>query len=221
LILTKLQRLTPDLPVLSEESKEIPYEKRKYWDNFWLVDPLDGTKEFIKRNGEFTVNIALITRGVPTIGVVHAPALSVTYYAAQNEGAFIQRTGEKPQKITVNSSEESTLKIVASRSHASESLEKFLEQLRNYECLSMGSSLKFCLVADGTAHLYPRLGPTMEWDTASGHCIVEAAGGSVSTLAEGPLLYNKPQLTNPDFLVCAGSAIRWKPYFDASAINPY
>ena len=209
-ILEQLQVLTSNLPTLSEESKSIPYKHRQNWDTFWLIDPLDGTKEFIKRNGEFTVNIALIENGEPVLGVVHAPALNITYWAAKGLGAFKRSKDGVTEQIGVSDYRQGTLKIVASRSHAGESLTQFLETLSNYECVSMGSSLKLCLVAEGTAHLYPRLGPTMEWDVAAAHCVVMEAGGRVTDLAGHPLRYNKPDLLNLYFIVCGSPAYPWQ-----------
>lgn len=215
LISEELQQLTPNFPILSEESKSVPYEIRKHWDTFWLVDPLDGTKEFIKRNGEFTVNIALIKNGEPILGVVYAPALEITYWAAKDLGAFKRSKEGVTEQITVSNYGEGPLKIVASRSHAGELLTQFLETLSNYECVSMGSSLKLCLVAEGTAHLYPRLGPTMEWDVAAAHCVVAEAGGTVTDLDERPLKYNKPNLLNSYFMVCGNPAYPWQPLTDS------
>jgi 3'(2'), 5'-bisphosphate nucleotidase len=212
LIVTELQKLTPALPVLSEESKSIPYQDRHYWDTYWLVDPLDGTKEFISRNGEFTVNIALIQKGTPVLGVVHAPLLELTYFAVRGEGAFRQKSAEGPVKVAVNDYCGGNLKIVGSRSHLGESLKYFLQSLKNHELVSMGSSLKFCLIADGTAHFYPRLGPTMEWDTAAGQCLVEQAGGVVTDLQGKPLSYNKPNLLNPSFVANGTSSNWWQEF---------
>ena len=218
-----LSTLTPHWPVLSEEQeKAVTYEERRTWKTFWFVDPLDGTKEFIKRNGEFTVNIALIEENKPILGVVHAPVLGVTYYAKKGEGAFKQENGKKACKIKVNPDTTSGLKVVASRSHQSAEVIQFLNSLGPHECVNMGSSLKFCLVAEGTAHLYPRLLPTMEWDTAAGQCVVEEAGGLVTALSgQIPVLnqsgsrphldfmgetlnYNKENLVNPYFIVSSG-----------------
>jgi 3'(2'), 5'-bisphosphate nucleotidase len=212
LILEQLQVLTPSLPTLSEESKSVPYEIRQHWDTFWLIDPLDGTKEFIKRNGEFTVNIALIENGEPVLGVVHAPALDITYWAAKGFGAFKRTKKGVTEQIRVSDYRESTLKIVASRSHAGESLTQFLQAIGNYECVSMGSSLKLCLVAEGTAHLYPRLGPTMEWDVAAAHCVVTEAGGTVTDVADHFMRYNKPDLLNPYFIVSGSPAYPWQSH---------
>ena len=214
LIVEQLQALTPSVPVLSEESKAVPYHLRQAWRTFWLVDPLDGTKEFIKRNGEFTVNIALIEDGRPVFGIVHAPALSMTYLGARGLGAFKQTAHNQMQRIQVAQSELKRLKVVVSRSHAGDEVEKFLDKIAPLECLSIGSSLKICLVAEGEAHLYPRLGPTMEWDTAAAQCVVEMAGGAITDLAGQTLRYNKPDLHNPRFIVSGTPDFPWQRYFD-------
>jgi 3'(2'), 5'-bisphosphate nucleotidase len=211
-ILSGLHKLNPEIPVLSEESAGVPYDERKEWDTYWLVDPLDGTKEFLKKNGEFTVNIALITKEVPVLGVVHAPAIGVTYFAAHAEGAYKQVSGAGPVKIEVVGNLNEKPRVIASRSHSGSELQRFLSKLEDYELLNAGSSLKFCLVADGTAHLYPRLTPTMEWDTAAGQCIVEVAGGSVTDLSGNRLRYNKPTLTNPSFLVSSAISPSLGPF---------
>lgn len=201
-IIRGLANLSPALPVLSEEGVDISYEERSQWPKFWLVDPLDGTKEFIKRNGEFTVNIALIENGVPTLGVVYAPAISVCYYAATGLGAYIQRGTAAAVAIHTNiANENEPVKVVASRSHSDERTQALLEKLGSYECISMGSSLKLCMVADGSAHFYPRLGPTMEWDTAAAHAVVSIAGGRVCKKDGSELDYNKAKLLNPEFFV--------------------
>lgn len=205
-IVSSLQALTPAIPILSEESQTIAYEERKHWSSFWLVDPLDGTKEFIKRNGEFTVNIALIEGTSPVMSVVHVPVQNLSYWALKGRGAF-KRQGAKDTAITV-STEVSVLKVVASRSHAGVETTAFLDSLaRDYaiEVVSKGSSLKLCQVAEAAADLYPRLGPTMEWDTAAAQCIVEQAGGQVTTLEAKPLSYNKASLLNPYFMVSSSA----------------
>jgi 3'(2'), 5'-bisphosphate nucleotidase len=200
-IMEGLARLTPDVPILSEEGAAITYAERKAWEQFWLVDPLDGTKEFIKRNGEFTVNIALVQDARPVMGVVYAPVLDVCYFAARGFGAFVQRGQAAAGAIAVtNPVAGEPLKVVASRSHGGGRTEALLGQLGSYESVTMGSSLKFCLVAEGAAHLYPRLGPTMEWDTAAAHAVVNEAGGRVCALDGVELHYNKPDLHNPEFL---------------------
>ncbi|QDG53595.1 3'(2'),5'-bisphosphate nucleotidase CysQ [Persicimonas caeni] len=198
-----LQKLTPDVPVLSEESKGISYEERRDWGDFWLVDPLDGTKEFIKRNGEFTVNVALIRRDEPVMGVVHAPALETSYYAVKELGAF-KRTADGEESIETSREVQPPLTVVVSRSHLRERDEQFIEQLRarydEVELSPTGSALKLCLVAEGTADVYPRFGPTMEWDIGAAQCVVEQAGGVVLTEEGEPLRYNKKQLVNPFFI---------------------
>ena len=196
-----LAELDSGWPVLSEESAHADYRVRCQWTRFWLVDPLDGTKEFVKRNGEFTVNIALVENGKPVLGVVYAPVLDVCYYAAQGLGAFVQR-GQSISSMSVKTHEPgSPIKVVASRSHSDERTAALLAQLGDYECISMGSSLKLCLVAEGAAHFYPRLGPTMEWDTAAAHAVVNAAGGVVQDRDGNELTYNKADLHNPEFFV--------------------
>ncbi len=207
-ILERLQALTPDIPILSEESKHLPYAERKSWTRFWLVDPLDGTKEFIKQNGEFTVNIALIEDGAPVFGVVYAPALKLTYWAAAGVGAFKGAGTETP--IGAADYSGGTLKLVASRSHAGAATEALVAELEGdatVELVSIGSSLKQCLVADGQAHLYPRFGPTMEWDTAAAQCVAEQAGAFVREPGGGPLRYNKENLLNPHFIVAKSDAL--------------
>ncbi|MGH8556702.1 MAG: 3'(2'),5'-bisphosphate nucleotidase CysQ [Methylococcales bacterium] len=192
----------PDLPLLSEESESFSGTQRQDWFRYWLIDPLDGTKEFIKRNGEFTVNIALIEGGNPVMGVVYAPALDRLYWG-YDSSAWCKQGSEAARAIHVIRKDEAgaLFKVVVSRSHRSAELERFLENLSPHECVAMGSSLKLCLVAEGNAHLYPRIGPTMEWDTAAADAIVRAAGGTVTTLNGEPLSYNKYDLRNPYFLV--------------------
>jgi 3'(2'), 5'-bisphosphate nucleotidase len=213
MIVAQLQDITADLPVLSEETKAAPYSDREGWDEFWLIDPLDGTKEFVKRNGEFTINIALIANQEPVLGVVHAPALDTSYFGARGAGAFKRVQGDGPSPIAVNGCLFPPLTVVASRSHESDALSKFLETLGRIEIKNVGSSLKLCLVADGSAQLYPRLGPTMEWDTAAGQCVLEQAGGIVADLQGKRLIYNKPNLLNPHFIASSSSAFPWESSF--------
>ena len=204
-IVGKLAQLTPQLPILSEESAKIPWAQRQNWDEYWLVDPLDGTKEFIKQNGEFTVNIALIVAGIPVLGVVYAPAMDTLYFAAQGLGAYKRCQKSAMTKITVASKQPAEKwRVVGSRSHANQETQDYLNALdAPYEFVEMGSSLKICLVADGTAHLYPRLGLTSEWDTAAAHAVVLEAGGSIQHLDGKGLIYNqKESLLNPHFVVC-------------------
>jgi 3'(2'), 5'-bisphosphate nucleotidase len=209
-IVDALKALSP-LPILSEESADIAWSERKTWVRYWLVDPLDGTKEFIKKNGEFTVNIALIEYGEPTFGVVHAPATNKTYVGQKDIGAYSEvdgiKTTIKAQPHVVGD----TWKIVGSRSHQSPEINKILESLGGKsELVAMGSSLKLCLVANGEAHMYPRVGPTSEWDTGAAHAVAIAAGAKVTILDvenpldadASPLRYNqKDSVLNPYFLV--------------------
>lgn len=212
-IVERLSVLDPSIPVLSEESDATAYETRARYERYWLVDPLDGTKEFIKRNGEFTVNIALIEANRPTLGVVHAPALKRTYWAARGAGAHRQEGAEEPVRIEAADYREAGLRVVASRSHAGELMPRFLDALGSPECVSIGSSLKLCLVADGTATLYPRFGPTMEWDIAAAYAVVAEAGGSVVDIEGNAMAFNKPDLHNPQFVVCGNPPFDWRrPY---------
>jgi 3'(2'), 5'-bisphosphate nucleotidase len=212
-ILAGLNALTPDIPVLSEESAALPYETRRQWQRYWLVDPLDGTREFVKRNGEFTVNIALIEGGRPVLGVVHVPVSGVSYFGQAGAGAFRQEADGSRQAISVTPRCQPPMRVVGSRSHAGESLQRFLDKVGEHEIVSMGSSLKLCLVADGSADVYPRLGPTSEWDTAAAQAVVEAAGGQVTDTELKPLRYNqKESLLNPHFLVFGDKDIDWGQY---------
>ncbi len=218
-VITKgLQALAPEIPILSEESKKTAYDERSGWTQFWLVDPIDGTKEFIKRNGEFTVNIALIEAGKPILGVVHAPARTTTYWGAEGKGAFVQNGDAEAKPMQVSKTHESldAITVVASRSHAGPETVAFLERLEAatgaLNKVSAGSSLKLCLVATGEAQLYPRFGPTMEWDTAAAHAVVLQAGGTVCNMEGEPLQYNKENLLNPYFMVSDASGLDWKAY---------
>lgn len=211
-IMDGLAQLTPDIPRLSEEGADIPFEERRQWQRYWLIDPLDGTREFIKRNGEFTVNIALIEQGRPVLGVVHAPVLETTYSAALGAGARKQQGAADAAPIRCRKTSTPAF-VVASRSHVTPELESLLKKLPPHEALNIGSSLKLCMVAEGKADFYPRLGLTSEWDTAAGHCIVEQAGGCVSTTDGKPLLYNqKESLLNPHFLVRGEPDYPWLQY---------
>lgn len=201
-IAKELSSLYPDIPIISEEGKDIPFETRKSYDPFWLVDPLDGTKEFIKRNGEFTVNIALVQGNYPIYGFIYAPELDTYYFGDPDEGAFKIEQGERrPIKVNHKASDRIA---VRSRSHASEEEEAILKQYQVTDAISKGSSLKFCMVAEGKADIYYRHGPTMEWDTAAGQAVLEAAGGKVLK-DHGPdrFSYNKESLLNGSFL-CFG-----------------
>lgn len=209
-IVEQLEKLTPNIPILSEEGKSIPFEERTQWHQYWLIDPLDGTKEFVKRNGEFTVNIALIKDHKTSMGVVYAPVLDTIYYGEDNKGAFKIIGTEEPLKIAVNDVLQNPVQLVGSRSHASDNLKKFASQFDKHEFVSMGSSLKLCLVADGSADIYPRFGLTSEWDTAAAQCVVECAGGYVKDLELNPLEYNKKDsLLNPYFIVASQQKADW------------
>jgi 3'(2'), 5'-bisphosphate nucleotidase len=209
-IVAGLQQLTPEIPILSEEGWLADFAERRHWQSYWLIDPLDGTKEFIKRNGEFTVNIALIERHMPVLGVVHAPVRGTTWYAARGLGAYREQDGELS---TLRTRPLATPPVaVVSRSHRGDRVDALLERLQSPETVSVGSSLKFCIVAEGAADFYPRFGPTSEWDTAAAHCVVEQAGGQVVKVDLQPLRYNtKPSLLNPDFLVFGDGGRDWRP----------
>ncbi len=209
-ILEELEKVYPGVPFVSEETKALPYMERKQWPYLWMIDPLDGTKEFVKRNGEFTVNIALIHDGVPVAGVVYQPTEQKMYSAVKGRGAFVQNGEDEARPLTGGGSYRDSavnpVKVVASRSHLSEAVTDFVKKLeeqgRKVEFLSAGSSLKLCMVAEGLAHVYPRLAPTMEWDTAAAHAVVAEAGKKVLGFETGESLrYNKEDLLNPWFVV--------------------
>lgn len=202
IIVNGLKELTPAIPVISEESGVPGYESRKDWNIFWIVDPLDGTKEFIKRNGEFTVNIALIEENEPVLGVVYAPALDVLYYAEKEAGSFKKEGNSDAERIfSKRSSKQDELSIIESRSHGSEALENYLENegLKIVKRVKSGSSLKLCLVAEGVADIYPRLAPTMEWDVAAGDCVYRYSARVGKHPSE--LRYNKEDLLNKSFVI--------------------
>jgi 3'(2'), 5'-bisphosphate nucleotidase len=203
-IVNGLERICPGIPVLSEEGKTIPYETRKHWARFWLVDPLDGTKEFISRNGEFTVNIALMDQNEPVLGVVLAPALGVVYYAQKDHGAFKRRGNSGPERILVDKSPSNGIVAARSRSHSSSEEEEFLKQFNVVKVIHVGSSLKFCMVAEGSAHIYPRFGPMMEWDTAAGHCVAEVAGAVIRSRMNERVRYNTKSLRHEGMIVNCG-----------------
>lgn len=204
IISNALLKLTPGQPCLSEEGAAIDFAIRSGWEEYWLIDPLDGTKEFIKRNGEFTVNIALVRQHEPVLGVVHIPVSGESFSGARGLGAMRLSAEGQASPISVRKPGRGPLVVVGSRSHANPQLQHYLQQLGEYELISMGSSLKFCVLAEGKADFYPRLGPTSEWDTAAAHAVVLAAGGKVVKLDGSPLLYNlKDSLLNPEFLVIA------------------
>ena len=204
----------PAIPVLSEEAEAAhAFEVRRGWRELWLVDPLDGTREFIGRNGEFTVNVALVRDHVPVLGVVAAPALGLTYYAARGHGAWCSDGKSGPKSIRVRAASD-PLVVVGSRSHRGDSLDGLLAKLGPHELRPMGSALKFCLVAEGAADFYPRLGLTSEWDTAAAQAVLEVAGGAVTTLDGAPLRYNaRDTLLNPHFIAYGDSTRDWPSLF--------
>ena len=212
LISKSLAALDPQLPVLSEESAAVAYETRRHWERFWLVDPLDGTKEFVKRNGEFTVNIALIERDRPVLGVVHTPVSYTTHWGWEGSAAYRRQGDAAAQPIAVRR-DEGVPTIVASRSHGRGVLKKFLERVERerggYDIVSFGSALKICLVAEGKGDIYPRFGPTSEWDTAAAHCVLHAAGGRLTDCSGKVLRYNKPSILNPWFMALGDTRCDW------------
>jgi 3'(2'), 5'-bisphosphate nucleotidase len=209
IIITKrLKILTPEIPILSEENCDIPYKIRANWTKYWLVDPLDGTKEFIKRNGEFTVNIALIENNTPIFGVIHLPVTSETYWGSQVNGSFYSSGNNDVKEIRVSENHQNPIRLVASRSHPSEMLNSLLKKIVDYEIIEVGSSIKFCHIASGQADCYPRFGPTSEWDTAAGEAIVSSAGGHVVAASGNSMKYNvKEEYLNPNFIVSNGKII--------------
>jgi len=202
LISDTLTELYPDIPIISEEAALLPFSTRTRWDRYWLIDPLDGTKEFIDKNGEFTVNIALIQDNNPVLGVVYAPAKQLLYYAQKGHGAFSLVGNSLEQAITVSHDSHKKLRVVSSRRHGNnEQLKQFLSKQGDYQIIQIGSSLKICKIADGTADVYPRFGPTSEWDIAAAHCVLNEAGGRLFAATGESLRYNqKESLLNPSFL---------------------
>ncbi len=221
-IVAQLRKLTPDIPVLSEESANISFAQRTLWHTYWLVDPLDGTREFVKRNGEFTVNIALIHEHKSILGAIHIPVLQTDYFAWQGGGSYKIENGEPAERILVRKLPEKNtrLNVATSRSHNSGETERYLKKMGDINIISAGSSLKFCLLAEGKVDLYPRLGYTAEWDTAAAHCIVEQAGGYITRTDMTPLRYNtKDSLRNPFFFAFADDSRNWSDYLDNDMIN--
>lgn len=215
-IVRGLKALTPDIPILSEESAAIDFSTRRQWSKYWLVDPLDGTREFVKRNGEFTVNIALVDNHDSVLGVVLAPVTGVCYFAAVGCGAFRAAAGAEPVAIRTRRACPGQLAIAGSRSHGSEKLQLLLDQLDDPELMTIGSSLKSCLVAEGRLDLYPRFGSTSEWDTAAAQCVVEQAGGLVTNMDFQPLRYNtRESLINPSFLAIGDPNYNWAEHLQS------
>ena len=209
-IRTQLASLYPSIPIISEESIPNTYDERTSWSTFWLVDPLDGTKEFIKKSGYFTVNIALITNGLPVLGVIEVPFFDEVYYASNNEAYHTSRSSEEgPTRLHVRKLEPSNVAIVASRDHSGPAVQALCNLLPQASLKSIGSSLKFCLVAAGQADVYLRDVPTMEWDTAAAHAILRAAGGDIYTLDGSVLTYNKESLRNPHLLSIGSDRAFW------------
>lgn len=228
IIVDGLREMTPDLPILSEESADIPWGERRHWGTYWLVDPLDGTKEFIKKNGEFTVNIALIEAGVPVAGIVHVPVSGNSYLGVTGfngttigmgsfSGGAMKVSPDNETEIHVQQPHQQPPRVVASRSHRGEAVDAYLASLGENEIVSMGSSLKICLVAEGQADVYPRLGPTSEWDTAAAHAVLLAAGGElVDATTGGALKYNqKETLLNPWFIAYGDDKEDWQQHVPA------
>jgi 3'(2'), 5'-bisphosphate nucleotidase len=209
-IVAALSELSPGIPIISEEGGLPPFEERRDWQRYWLIDPLDGTREFVSRNGEFTVNIALIDGHRPILGVVHVPVRRKTYVGCEGHGAERRDDDGAPAAIHVATHSNEPVRIVGSRSHRGASLDTFLERVGDHELVPMGSSLKFCVVAEGGADVYPRLGPTSEWDTAAAQAVVEQAGGAVLTADGAPLAYNrKDDILNPWFVVIGAADRDW------------
>ena len=204
IICQSLKKITPDIPILSEESSDISYHERSKWNQYWLIDPLDGTKEFIKKNGEFTTNIALIFENRPIFGMIHVPASNEIFWGSKEMGSYHLKGDSLSdmKKISASQEKKDSLRNVSSRSHPSGGLKILLEKLEKFELVSVGSSLKFCLIAKGEADCYPRLGPTCEWDTAAGEIIAESAGANIVNLENKTMKYNhKENYLNPHFLV--------------------
>ena len=208
IITKRLKILTPEIPILSEENCDIPFKVRAQWADYWLVDPLDGTKEFINNNGEFTVNIALIKNNAPILGIIHIPISHETYWGSKNKGSFYLNANDAEVNISVSNNQQNPIRIVASRSHPSDMLNDILEKIIDYEIIELGSSIKFCHIASGQADCYPRFGPTSEWDVAAGEAIVRSAGGNIVTLSGSSMNYNtKEDYLNPNFIVSNGKII--------------
>ncbi len=207
LIVNRLKKLGSNIPILTEESL-VNWKNRKDWIKYWLIDPLDGTKEFINRNGEFTVNIALIENNYPIFGIIYSPVKSLLYYALKNKGCYKLKTNSNLStlknfnKINIKKEKSITTKVIGSRSHSSKEFLNWVEKkFTNFEIITIGSSLKFCILAEGKADIYPRLGPTSEWDIAAGHIILEEAGGKLKTIDKKDILYNtKEDILNPHFI---------------------
>ncbi len=207
-IVDALKKLYPDIPIIAEEDSQIPYEKRKGWEYFWLVDPLDGTEEFVGKNGEFTINIALIHHKVPIFGIIHSPVKDITYYGIKKKGAFRLKEG-RIENLPLFKRDPELLKVIVSRSHYTDETKEFVNKLKEkygkIKLINIGSALKLCLLAEGSADIYPRFAPTMEWDIAAGHAIISEIGGEVLEYPSlKPIEYNKESLVNPWFIAQRG-----------------
>ena len=219
-IVEGLKALTPDIPILSEESAIASFAERQQWQRYWLIDPLDGTREFVKRNGEFTVNIALIDDHTPVLGVVYAPVTTLLYFACHGAGAYKQLNGGEKQAIHTKIFDPKAPVVAGSRSHSDEKMQTFMQRLEAHlnvkpELISMGSSLKIGLVAEGIADVYPRLGPTSEWDTAAAHCVIVEAGGDIVDTSGNSLRYNdKDSILNPTFFAVSSKKQHWAQYLN-------
>lgn len=217
IIAAGLAQLAPDVPVLSEEDAAVAWSQRRTWRRYWLVDPLDGTREFVKKNGEFTVNIALIQDGRPTLGVVYAPVLDYLMHAVAGQGACLRQDG-RDIPVQCRQPATSPLRVAASRSHPDPRTAAALERMGDIQRHGLGSSLKFCRIAEGRMDVYPRFGPTSEWDTAAAQCVLEAAGGAVLRLDGAPLDYNgKDSLLNPDFIALGDPGLPWRDWLGGDA----
>jgi len=222
IITSELKKLYPNIPIISEEQKNLPYSERSTWDTFWLIDPIDGTKEFIDKNDEFTINIALIHNQVPVFGIIYAPALDVTYYGFDNSSFkinnFSKCTDIEKEKILINTRNfnQDKVTIAVSRRHSKEKFAQLKEKIfPNADTIPKGSSLKMCLIAEGIADIYIRLGPTSEWDTAAGQAILNSAGGEIYDIKSNVLRYNtKESLLNPEFYAIGDTKVSWKDYLN-------
>ena len=207
----KLQALTPSIPRLSEESTTTVYPQRKDWNMLWLIDPLDGTRQFIKNKPDFTVNISLVHAQTPVLGCIYLPIDDELYFASVNSGAFISAGSETAVPISVQNNVGEVIRICANQDHG-KSTRYFVSHFPRHHLVSRGSSIKSCLIASGSADIYPRFGPTWEWDTAAAQCIVEQAGGKLTDTFMQPLIYNKESLLNPSFLAFGDTSVNWNKY---------
>ncbi len=212
-ITSGLSMVLPNIPILSEEEAEIPFETRLQWQRYWLIDPIDGTREFINRTGEFTINIALIENNQPVLGVVYAPVIEVCYYASRGDGAYKLIAGQEPQRLQTQACQQNNIIVTRGRCGTPKAFNQYIEHLNPGKIIQIGSSLKPCLIAEGGADIYPRFGPISEWDTAAAQCILEEAGGQVIDFDGNPLRYNtKESLLNPDFFAFGDASIDWISY---------